>query len=461
MGFEAGERRNVLALLGGRRYALGAVVLLATAAVLTTVGIASGGSTPTKSTASNSSTPYVSSAQAPFGTTGADPVARDILRQQKRLKTVPGDWTAWAGLAADYVQEGRITADPTYYAKADGALAQSFKIEPQQNFLALTVKATVSAARHDFAGALVLTDQSLKIDAYDSTTYGVRGDALDELGRYSEALTSFEKQDSLSPNVSSFSRLSYAYELRGDLTKAKGDLLLALNNADSPSDKGFAAYYLGELAWNRGDFTEAERYYRQGVSLDPDYVPPLEGVAKVEAALGQKSNAIRDYEQVVNRLPQPSYVIEFGDYLASIGESKKAQEQYSLVLAEEKIFQAQGVNVDLELSLFQADHGKAAEALKTAAAEYGRRHSTLVEDAYGWALHMNGQDAAALPHAVAALRLGSKSALFYFHKGVIEQSLGQSAATIADLRQALAINPHFSALQAPEATKLLKQLGAS
>ena len=259
MGVEAGERRNVLALLGGRRFALGAVVLVATAAVLTTVGIASGGSTPTKSTASNSSTPYVSTAQAPFGTTGADPVARDILRQQKRLKTVSGDWTAWAGLAADYVQEGRISADPTYYAKADGALAQSFKIEPQQNFLALTVKATVAAARHDFAGALALTDQSLKIDAYNSTTYGVRGDALDELGRYSEALASFEKQDSLSPSVSSFSRLSYAYELRGDLTKAKDDLLLALNNADSPSDKGFAAYYLGELAWNRIYFYEIQK----------------------------------------------------------------------------------------------------------------------------------------------------------------------------------------------------------
>ena len=454
--------RNVLARLGGRRAALGAVTVVAIAAALTTVGIAFGGSSPSQPVADTpAQSGAVSGSQTTGGATGVDPVAKDILTQQKRLKAVPGDWTAWAGLAADYVQEGRITADPTYYPKADGALAQSFKVYPNQNFLALTVKATVAAARHDFAGALSLTDQSLKIDPYNSTTYGVRGDALDELGRYPEALASFEKMDSLSPSVSSFSRLSYAYELRGDLSKAKADLLLALDDADSPSDKGFAAYYLGELAWNRGDITEAESYYRQGVALDPDYVPPLEGVAKVEAALGQKSNAIRDYEQLVNRLPQPSYVIEFGDYLTSIGQHKQAQDEYSLVLTEEKIFQAQGVNVDLELSLFQADHGAVVQALKTATAEYGRRHSTLVEDAYGWALHMNGQDAAALPHAVAALRLGSKSALFYFHKGVIEHSLGMSAAAVADLKQALAINPHFSTLQAPEATKLLTQLGAS
>jgi tetratricopeptide (TPR) repeat protein len=443
----------------GRRVAVGGVIVVALAALLLTVGIAGG--TPSK-TASSASAPTATGAT---GATGAsvstlDPVAKDIVTQQTRLKTVPGDWTAWAGLAADYVQEARITADPTYYPKADGAVARSLQISPEENFLALTVKATIAAARHDFAGALKLSDESLAIDPYSAVTYGVRGDALDELGRYAEALASFEKMDHLSPSLSSYSRLSYAYELRGDLPLARSDLVLALNDASSPSDSAFAAYYLGELAWGSGDLATAERYYRQGVALDPDYVPPLEGVAKVEAARGQTSAAVNDYQQVVDRLPQPAYVIEFGDYLASLGRTKQAQEQYGLVLSEEKIFQSQGVNVDLELSLFQADHGDPAGALKSATAEYGRRHSTLVEDAYGWALHVNGHDAAALPHANAALRLGTKSALFYFHRGAIEAGLDMKAQAVSDLRAALALNPHFSPLQAPQAHELLKQLGA-
>jgi tetratricopeptide (TPR) repeat protein len=439
--------------VGGRRAAVGAVVVIALAALLLTVGIA-GGSPPKA----------VSGTSAPAATGSAastlDPVAKDIVTQQTRLKTVPGDWTAWAGLAADYVQEARITADPTYYPKADGAVAKSQQIAPNANFLALTVKATIAAARHDFAGALKLSDASLAIDPYSAVTYGIRGDALDELGRYDEALASFEKMDHLSPSLSSYSRLSYAYELRGNLPLARSDLLLALNDASSPSDSAFAAYYLGELAWGSGDLATAERYYRQGVSLDPDYVPPLEGVAKVEAARGQTSAAVTDYQQVVDRLPQPAYVIEFGDYLASLGRTKQAQQQYGLVLSEEKIFQSQGVNVDLELSLFQADHGDPAGALKSATAEYGRRHSTLVEDAYGWALHVNGHDAAALPHANAALRLGTKSALFYFHRGTIEAGLGMKVPAVSDLREALALNPHFSPLQAPQAHALLKQLEA-
>jgi tetratricopeptide (TPR) repeat protein len=440
--------------VGGRRAAVGAVVVVALAALLLTVGIAGG--SPSKT---------VSGSTAPAATGGSastlDPVAKDIITQQTRLKSVPGDWTSWAGLAADYVQEARITADPTYYPKADGAVAKSQQIAPNANFLALTVKATIAAARHDFAGALALADASLAIDPYSAVTYGVRGDALDELGRYDEALASFEKMDHLSPSLSSYSRLSYAYELRGDLPRARSDLILALNDASSPSDSAFAAYYLGELAWGSGDLTTAERYYRQGVSLDPDYVPPLEGVAKVEAARGQTTAAVNDYQQVVDRLPQPAYVIEFGDYLASLGRHKQAQEQYGLVLSEEKIFQSQGVNVDLELSLFQADHGDPEGALKSATAEYGRRHSTLVEDAYGWALHVNGHDAAALSHANAALRLGTKSALFYFHRGAIEAGLGNKAQAVSDLREALTLNPHFSPLQAPQAHAMLKQLGAA
>jgi tetratricopeptide (TPR) repeat protein len=444
--------------LGGRRLAAAGVGVVLLAAALLAVGIVSG--SPSASSPTDGSSAAPNSPANPAGG-GADLLTKDITFQQARLKTVPGDWTAWASLAADYVQQARVTADPTYYPKADGALAMSLRIEPTGNFLALTVKATVAAARHDFAGALKLSGESLTIDPYNSTTYGVRGDALDELGRYGDALASFVKMDHLQPSVSSFSRLSYAYELRGQSAPAQRELARGLADADSPADSAFCAYYLGELAWNSGDLPAAEKDYRQGVTLDADYVPPLEGIAKVEAARGQTPAAVRDYQQVVDRLPLPQYVIEFGDYLTSLGRHKDAQAQYDLVRTEEKIFQSQGVNVDLELSLFEADHGDRAGAMKSAAAEYGRRHSTLVEDAYGWALHVNGQDRAALPHANASLRLGTKSATFYFHRGMIESALGMKPAAVRDLEEALALNPHFSPLLAPQAHQALSRLGAA
>ncbi len=445
--------------LSGRRTAIGAGVVVALAAVLLTVGIAGG--TPSGPSHDGAAQTSGSTTTGNTGDTAStDLLAKDINKQQTRLKTVPGDWTSWASLGADYVQQARISADPSYYAKADGALAQSLKIYPRGNFLALTVKASLAAARHDFAGALELADQSLAIDSYNSTTYGVRGDALDELGRYDEALASFTKMDHLRPSTSSFSRLSYAYELRGDIPRATSLLERALADAPSPSDGAYASYYLGELAWNAGNLPVAKKRYQQSVLLDANYVPALEGVAKVKAAQGDTAGAISDYQQVVDRLPQPQYVIEYGELLTSVGQTKKAAAQYALVKTEEQLFQAQGVNVDLELSLFEADHGDPAGALKSASAEYARRHSTLVEDAYAWALHVNGRDAEALPHATAALHLGTRSALFYYHRGIIEKALGMKASAVKDLQAALRLNPHFSFLQAPDAHRALAQLGA-
>ena len=446
---------------GGRRLLAAVTIVIVAAAVLLVVGLVGG--TPSGPAAGPAGSTPAAAAAGTGSSNRLDTVAADITKQQARLKDVPGDWTAWAGLAADYVQQGRITADPTYYPKADGALAQSFKIMPNDKFLALTVKATVAAARHDFSEALDLANQSLAINAYNATTYGVKGDALNELGRYDEAFAAFTKMDRTRPSLSSFSRLSYAYELRGNIPKARADLQLGLDTSvTSPSDAAFAAFYLGELAWNYdNDLALAERYYRQGIRLDPDYIPPLYGLAKVEAAQGKTDAAVRDYTDVVNRLPLPQYVIEFGDYLSSLGRTQEAKQQYDLVLTEEKIFQSQGVNVDLELSLFQADHGDPAAALSSASAEYKRRQSTLVEDAYAWALHVNGRDREALVHATAALRLGTPSALFHFHRGMIEKALGMRTEAIADLKRALALNPHFSTLQAPQARQALTALGVS
>jgi len=47
---------------------------------------------------------------------------------QARLRLVPNDWSAYASLGADYVQQARITADPTYYPKAQGVLQRSLAL---------------------------------------------------------------------------------------------------------------------------------------------------------------------------------------------------------------------------------------------------------------------------------------------------------------------------------------------
>ena len=164
---------------------------------------------------------------------------------------------------------------------------------------------------------------------------------------------------------------------------------------------------------------------------------------------------------MVSRYPLPQYVIALGDLYRVAGDSAQAERQYALVRVEEKLFQANGVNVDLELAQFDADHGDPRAALAAARTEWGRRHSILVADALGWALHANGRDAEALRYATFATKLGYRNALLYFHRGMIEKALGDVTAARRDLREALDINPHFSILYSPVASKALAALGGA
>jgi len=384
-----------------------------------------------------------------------------ITSLQRRLRALPADWRSFARLGSAYVQEARMTADPTYYPKAEGALARSLALHGGGNFEALTGMAALAAARHDFAGALAWAERAVAVNPYSADARAIKGDAQLELGRYDEAFATFQKAVDLKPELSTYARVSYAWELQGNVPNAIRAMGLALDSAGTAADSAWAANQLGELYWNSGGRLElADRWYRFAMARDPSFVPPRAGVAKLEAARGQLGRAIRDYTWVVDRYPLPEYVIALGDVLSVSGRADAAARQYQLVHVEEQLFRAGGVNVDLEIALFDADHHvDLAAGLAAAWAEWGRRHSIHVADALGWQLYANGRYAEALAYADRALRLGTRSALFLFHRGMIERALGMTAAARRDLAAALRINPRFSILWGGRAGKVLRSLG--
>ena len=390
-----------------------------------------------------------------------DALSAAISAAQLQLKANDKDWQTWANLGAAYVEQGRVTVDPSYYPEAEGALHRSLELNPDGNFAADIGLGALANARHEFADAAVDAERALATDPYSATANGVLADAETQLGDYPAATAAVQRMLDLKPGIDSFSRASYDREIHGDPAGAVGALQDALDSAFTPADTAFCRYYLGELAFNSGNLAEAARQYDAGIAADPGYAPPLEGRAKVEAARGDTAGAIRDYTTVVNRVPQPQYVLELGDLEASLGHQDAAQEQYRFLAAEQRLFDANGVVDDLTAAQFAADHGDPAAALRHAEAEWGRRHSVLVADALAWALHVNGRDAEALGSARQATALGERSALFLFHRGMIERSLGQRDEARRDLSDALRINPYFSVLQAPVARAALAGLGGA
>lgn len=388
-----------------------------------------------------------------------DPIAKDIATQQATLRMNPNRAPALAALGLDYVQEAKITVNPAYYPKATAVLARSLALDHSDNYVAMAGEAALNAAEHNFAAARRWALRGLAIDPQSSILYGALDDADTQLGLYQQAFEAAQRMNDLYPGVPSFTRAEYVYELRGQIPLARAAMQTALRQAIAPADKAFAYYYLGELAFNNGDPRTALADDMAGLRADPSYAALLEGKAKAEAALGQNAAAVRDYLTVVSEVPQPQYVVEAGDLLDSLGNHRLAQQEYHLFTVENHLFTANGVTLDTDPTLFYADHGQPALALHYGQIGIRIRPFVEMDDAYAWALHVNHRDAEALAWERRAMALGTRNALFYFHAGMIEKSLGSPSAARADLVRSMTINPYFSPLLEPIRAATLAQLG--
>lgn len=389
----------------------------------------------------------------------ADPLTRSIGELQARLDARPQDSVAWATLGAAYVEQARVTADPSYYPKAEGALRRSLNLRPDGNDDALTGMGALANARHDFSGAADFARQAQEINPANATSWGVLADALIQLGDYDGATAAAQQMMDLRPGLPSYARASYDLELHGEPERAREAMELALKSAFTPADVAFCRYQLGQLAFTTGDLEEAAAQFGKGLDAADDDPSLLAGRARVDAARGNVEEAVAGYERVVAARPLPEYLVEYGTYLESLGRTEQAEEQFSVLEAAQALFEANGVQDDLTSALVEADRGNPSAAVAHAEREWKLRQNVDAADAMAWALHSAGRDEEAREYAVRANALEGPNALFLYHQGMIEASLGMDEEAQAHLEAALAANPYFSPLHAPLARETLDGLG--
>ncbi|MFI6319661.1 tetratricopeptide repeat protein [Nonomuraea sp. NPDC050556] len=357
---------------------------------------------------------------APPATTPTDhPTQPQAETLQTRLKRLPRDHRSWAQLTLQYVDQARTTGDPTYYTKAEQALKTATHLAPEDDAV-LTGTAALAAARHDFTNAVKTAKKAINANPYGPTAYGVLADAQTQLGDLPAATRTIDRLMSLRPGVPAFTRASYAAELRGDLPEARKLLTYALNDAFTPSDLAYCRYYLGELSLRSGDLTQATTWYAKALEASPAFTPAIAGQARVLALSGQISESVSRYQTVVERLPLPQYLVEYGEVRIKAGLTP----DWTLLRAEQQLLKAAGVQDDLTWAEFEADHGTAAAAVRHARAEYAKHPNAVAADALAWALHRSGRDAEALPYARKATSTGWRNALLYHHRAEIERALG-------------------------------------
>lgn len=368
-----------------------------------------------------------------------------IAGLQQQLRDNLKDFPSYINLANAYLQKYRENGDPSMYTKAGDLLNRAEKINPQSAELFAT-RSRLAIGRHDFAGALELGERAVALDPENASYYGVVGDAQGELGRYEEMVKSYQEMVDRRPDFSSYSRIPRARELYGDPEGAIEAMQQAIDAGGSPAGENTAWAYvqLGKTQWYTGNLDEAAESYAMSLKSLPGYPPGLAGQGQIAAARGELEQAAAFYQKAIDRMPLPNYVSALGDIYARMGDRQRAQDQYALVLAINKLFEANGVNGDLEMARFFADHDmKSQKSLEYARAAYKAQPNTRAADVLAWNLYKSGNYQEAQRYASEALRLGTRDPLKLYHAGMIAKALGQKERAREYLEQARDLNPHF------------------
>jgi tetratricopeptide (TPR) repeat protein len=442
---------------GGRAAAIGASLLLAVAAcggAPPALRSSAAPPSPVASPAAATPRPVVAPPPAPLS-----PTVAAIERLRAAVSADPADADAQRDLGLALAQRVRETADPALYGPALAAFDAALRLEPD-DARTLAGIAGVQLGKHEFGAALATAEEAIERSPSLVAAHAARVDALVELGRYDEADAAAGVMLGLAADLTTLARVSYLAELRGRLPAALAAMRAAAAAPGlAPENSAYVSALVGNLLVASGDRAAAAEAYEAGIALVPDHPPSLAGLGRLAVGAGRLEEAIARFERAAAVVPLPEYVLSLGDAQAAAGRTAAAERSFDLARAEIQLFRAAGVVVDVDLALFEADHGDPAAALRDAVAAFEAAPTIRAADARAWALHRLGRDRDAKPFVEEALRLGSRDALLRYHAGAIEAALGDVMTARRDLELALATDAGFSATGAAEARRLLETLG--
>lgn len=395
------------------------------------------------------------SAASQAQTMAFSPAERKIALAQQAITRTPNHHQPYNDLALALARRARETSDPQYYRQAAAALKQSFRHAPD-NFDGQKIQAWLLLGQHEFSQALALAKVLQQRVPDDVMVYGLLTDAYVELGRYQEAEEAAQWMLNLRPGyVPALTRAAYLRELFGDIEGAIDLMREAYQKtvASELEDRAWILTRLAQLSWSTGKLEEAELLLQQALELFPYYHEALVHLAKIRMAQQRFVEAVDLYRQVYQAAPHPEHLYALAKALEKANHAEEAARFYRRFEQKARHEMRLADNANRELIFYYIEQVRMpSKALEVAQREVAQRKDVYTLDAYAWALAANRQYVQAREYLEAALAVGIRDAMLFYHAGAIAVQLEDRVAAVQYLTQSLELNPYSEvAMKAREA----------
>jgi tetratricopeptide (TPR) repeat protein len=376
-------------------------------------------------------------------TAGLSPAEQSIAEARTAISEKPAEYAGYNLLAAALVRRAQETSSVAFYSQAEDVVKKSLELAPN-NFDGEKVQVSILLGEHQYQAALEGAKALNQRMPDDVMVYGLLTDANVALGNYKDAEDSAQWMLNLRPgNLPALIRAAGLRELFGE-NEGSYELVQLAYQSTPPTDIPARAALLaqmGRLRFASGNIDSDEKLFQQALTVSPGDPAALGNLAELRIAQKRYPEAVTLLQQRYRSVPRPGNLYRLAEAIQLAGQESEAKKAFTEFERQALQESDKKDNANRELIFYYADHAQQpAKALKIAQLEFAWRRDVYTLDAYGWALHVNGQDAEASKQINAALAVGIRDAKFFLHAGEISAKLGDRTAAERYFQQSAQLN---------------------
>jgi Tfp pilus assembly protein PilF len=234
------------------------------------------------------------------------------------------------GYPEAYVELGRYYGYMGEPALAKATFERWTRRQPEDADMLINAGLTLFDAS-DFAEAYAFFEKAVEAATEEEQRSGAltfRANALDMLGRYDEAVASYEEVIAETPEWwEAHANLGICHARNGRMGRAEAAFRRGLE--DCPGSPEIRDELAAHLLAQDGDLQEALRLSEEAVALGRDEIRHLLTLGEVRLALGDEEGTVEAYKTVLSLDPEnPDAHLELGILHERRGEAKEAEEHF-------------------------------------------------------------------------------------------------------------------------------------